>query len=210
MKRVTGTYEKTTTAGEEVRVTADETTATVRDLFALVSSDRAAALAHPATTVTAARLFEELPQHPMVTVAGVTEFLGATKPTVGKAINALVDAGILVETTGRRRDRVFSYAAYLDLLREDTELDAALDAGTRSGSIGTDRSDPGSAIHLAAMTHTNDRDQEVATLVRIDDSVWADSKTAEALPFGTHDRSLLGIVAEAFDRGHNALALALF
>jgi len=28
-----------------------------------------------------------------------------------------------VETTGRRRDRVFSYAAYLDLLREGTEFD---------------------------------------------------------------------------------------
>jgi Fic family protein len=108
---------------EGVRVTADETTATVRDLFTLVNNDRAAALAHPATTVTAARLFEELPRHPIVTVAGVTKLFGATKPTAGKAINALVDAGILVETTGRRRDRVFSYAAYLDLLREGTELE---------------------------------------------------------------------------------------
>ena len=107
---------------EGVRVTADETTATVRDLFALVSHDRAAALAHPATTVTAARLFEELPRHPIVTVAGVTKLLGATKPTAAKAVSALVEAGILVETTGRRRDRVFNYAAYLDLLREGTEL----------------------------------------------------------------------------------------
>lgn len=110
---------------EGVRVTADETTATVRDLFALVNNDRAAALNHPATTVTAARLFEELPRHPIVSVAGVTELFGVTKPTAGKAINALVDAGILVETTGRRRDRVFSYAAYLDLLREGTELEPA-------------------------------------------------------------------------------------
>jgi len=106
---------------EGVRVTAEETTATVRDIFALVSHDRAAALAHPATTVTAARLFEELPKHPIVTVSSGTELLAATKPTVGKAINALVEAGILVESTGRRRDRVFNYAAYLDLLREDTE-----------------------------------------------------------------------------------------
>lgn len=110
---------------EGVRVTADETTATVRDLFALVHNDRAAALNHPATTVTAARLFEELPRHPIVSVAGVTELFGTTKPTAAKAINALVDAGILVETTGRRRDRVFSYAAYLDLLREGTELEPA-------------------------------------------------------------------------------------
>ena len=106
---------------EGVRATADETTITVRDLFALVSRDRGSVLAHPATTVTAVRLFEELPQKPMVTIAGVTDLVDATKPTATKAINALVDAGILVETTGRRRDRVFSYAAYLDLLREGTE-----------------------------------------------------------------------------------------
>jgi Fic family protein len=108
---------------EGVRVTAEETTSTVRDLFALVNEDRAAVLAHSATTVTAARLFEELPKHPIVTVVRVTELLGATKPTAAKAIDALVAAGILVETTGRRRDRMFGYAAYLERLREGTELD---------------------------------------------------------------------------------------
>jgi len=109
---------------EGVRVTADETTDTVREIFALVSRDRAVALAHPETTVVAARLFEELPKQPIVTVASSVERLGSTKPTVSKAINALVNAGILVETTGRRRDRLFSYRAYLDLLREGTELEA--------------------------------------------------------------------------------------
>jgi Fic family protein len=109
---------------EGVRFTADETTATVRQIFALVNRGRADALANPETTVTAARLFEELPRHPMVTVASAVKLLGSTKPTVNKAITALVNAGILVETTGRRRDRLFGYKAYLDLLREGTELDA--------------------------------------------------------------------------------------
>jgi Fic family protein len=108
---------------EGVQATADETTVTVRDLFALVSRDRATVLAHPATTVNAARLFEELPKHPIVTIARATELLGATKPTAAKAIEALIAAGILVETTGRRRDRLFRYVAYLDLLREGTELE---------------------------------------------------------------------------------------
>ena len=84
-----------------------------------------------------------------------------------------------------------------------------LELGGPRGADVTGSDVPGSAIHLAAMTHTYDRDQEVPTLVRIYDSVWADSKTAEALPFGAHDRSLLGIVTEAFDRGHNALTFAL-
>jgi len=36
-------------------------------------------------------------------------------------MSGLVDARILVETTGRRRDRSYSYEAYLNLLRAGTE-----------------------------------------------------------------------------------------
>lgn len=39
-----------------------------------------------------------------------------------KAVTALVDAGVLVETSGRRRDRTFSYVSYLDRLRAGTEI----------------------------------------------------------------------------------------
>lgn len=56
-----------------------------------------------------------------MTLAGVTALLGATKPTASKAVRALVSAGVLEETTGRRRDRVIGYSRYLDLLREGTE-----------------------------------------------------------------------------------------
>jgi len=87
--------------------------------------------------------------------------------------------------------------------------DAELELGVpRVGGPGSDVS--GSAIHLSAMTHPYHRDHEVATLIRIDDSVWADSKTTKPLPLGAHDRSFVGIVAEAFNRGNDALALGLF
>jgi hypothetical protein len=33
----------------------------------------------------------------------------------------MVERGILVETTGRQRDRIFAYRRYLDLLAEGTE-----------------------------------------------------------------------------------------
>ena len=38
-----------------------------------------------------------------------------------RIMSGLVDAGILVETTGRRRIRSFSYEGYLDILRAGTE-----------------------------------------------------------------------------------------
>jgi hypothetical protein len=48
-----------------------------------------------------------------------------TKPTAGRAIELLVTAGVLVETTGKKRDRSFVYRGYLDRLRVGTELDGA-------------------------------------------------------------------------------------
>jgi Fic family protein len=108
---------------EGVASIAKEATDTARDLFALVGADRARALAAPASSVMAVRLFEALGQHPIVTIARVTELLEITKPTATKAVNTLVEAGILTETSGRRRDRTYSYAAYLDRLRVGTELE---------------------------------------------------------------------------------------
>jgi hypothetical protein len=50
------------------------------------------------------------------------DLLSTTRPTATKAITALVDAGVLLETSGKKRDRMFGYTAYLDLLRDGTEL----------------------------------------------------------------------------------------
>ncbi len=76
------------------------------------------------SSIMAARLFELLPKHPVVTVGTVTKLLQTTKPTATKAIRDLVEASVLTETTGRKRDRLFNYAEYLDKLRTGTELEA--------------------------------------------------------------------------------------
>jgi len=108
---------------EGVGTIAEEAVQSARDLFALVSRDRARVLAAGKATVVASRLFEELPRHPVVTITGAVKLLGTTKPTAAKAIALLEKAGVLAETTGRRRDRTFSYAKYLDRLRVGTELE---------------------------------------------------------------------------------------
>ena len=73
-------------------------------------------------SVVALRLFELLPRHPVVTVASAMKLVDSTKPTVGKAIDLLVRAGVLTETTGKKRDRSFVYHQYLEQLRIGTEL----------------------------------------------------------------------------------------
>lgn len=108
---------------EGVATIAEEAVQSARELFTLVSRDRAEVLAASKATVVASRLFEELPRHPVVTVAGVVKLLETTKPTAAKAIGLLEELGILAETTGRKRDRTFGYAEYLDQLRVGTELE---------------------------------------------------------------------------------------
>jgi Fic family protein len=77
----------------------------------------------PGASLAAARLFEELPMHPILTVAKTVQLLETTKPTATKAIAALVDAGVLREVSGRSRDRVFTYSKYLKSLKIGTELE---------------------------------------------------------------------------------------
>jgi Fic family protein len=47
------------------------------------------------------------------------ELLGVSKPTAIKAIEALEKVGILQETSGKRRDRVYAYQKYLDVLTDE-------------------------------------------------------------------------------------------
>lgn len=105
-----------------IAVVADEAVTLIGALYALVARDRLRYLQSPRATVVGARLFEELPRHPMVTIKSVTEICATTKPTATKAVEALCEANILVETSGRQRDRVFSYGAYMDLLKVGTEI----------------------------------------------------------------------------------------
>lgn len=99
-----------------VAVIGEEAVKTARGLFALVAADRSRVLESDSASVAAVRLFEMLPSNPIVSVGSVVKLLDTTKPTAAKAVDALVEAGVLTETTGRQRARSFSYAAYLGLL----------------------------------------------------------------------------------------------
>ena len=105
-----------------ISTVANEAVETARDLFSLVATDRERVIRQRKTSLAAVRLFESLPKRPLITAAWVVDALQTTKPTAGRAIEALEAAGVLVEITGKKRDRVFSYQAYLERLRSGTDL----------------------------------------------------------------------------------------
>ncbi len=105
-----------------VREAADDGVEAAQRLFAVLGRDRRSVVSSPAATVTAIRLYDLLPEHPVVTLNMATELLETSKPTAAKAINMLGEAGVLREITGRQRDRAYAYDAYLEILAEDTAV----------------------------------------------------------------------------------------
>jgi Fic family protein len=108
---------------EGVSTIADEAVISAREVFALVAKDRQRLVANSTASVTAIRLMDLIPVHPVLTIPKVVKLLKTTKPTAGKAVETLVSLGVLSETSGKERDRIFAYASYLQKLRVGTELD---------------------------------------------------------------------------------------
>ncbi len=61
-----------------------------------------------------------LEKQPVMDIRRGASDLGWTFPTVSKFVHAFVEAGILKETTGKARGRVFAYEDCLAILRRDT------------------------------------------------------------------------------------------
>lgn len=99
---------------------ADDGVTTAQRLFQIVGEDRQKAIQHRSATVNSLRLFELLPQHPVVTLARAGKLLAATKPTTQKAIDSLCAAGVLHEVTGKKRDRVYAWRPYIAVLSAET------------------------------------------------------------------------------------------
>ena len=66
------------------------------------------------------RVFTYLEANPIIEIQKTAAALETTFVTVSGAVKRLCDAGILVQTAGERRNRLFAYEAYLEILREGT------------------------------------------------------------------------------------------
>jgi Fic family protein len=107
---------------EGVAVVAEESVATARKLHDIVARGRSRLHVREDATVLALRLFEMLPQHPILTVQRAVELLACSRPAAGKALRVLEAAQLLAPLEKRRKSRTWVFSEYLDVLREGTEL----------------------------------------------------------------------------------------
>ncbi|MFQ5494102.1 MAG: Fic family protein [Phycisphaerae bacterium] len=102
-----------------VREAAEDGVHVAQSLHALLGRDRERLFRNDRATVTAIQLLDRLPNHPVLTVPRAAEILDLTAPPARKAIELLEALGILRETTGKQRDRVYAYHEYLRILTGD-------------------------------------------------------------------------------------------
>jgi Fic family protein len=85
-------------------------------LASLINTDRRRLLQTPKITPASLRLFELLPLMPIFSIDQVCERLNTTFPTATAAVKTLESLGIVVEQTGQKKNRHYSYQAYVQLL----------------------------------------------------------------------------------------------
>ncbi len=101
---------------EGVAVAAAEAEHSIVAIASQVTADRRRLLASPKATPASYRLFELLPMMPRFNIERVRESLDTSFPTATAAVKLLESLGVVTELTGQKKNRCFSYQAYVELL----------------------------------------------------------------------------------------------
>jgi Fic family protein len=106
---------------EGVISTSGEAVSTTRRILALFEKDRRSLEDLGRAAASAFRVHEYLQKKPITGIREMERDLALTYPTVAGALDRMKKLRIVKELTGFKRNRVFAYAPYVELLSEGTE-----------------------------------------------------------------------------------------
>ena len=107
---------------DAVIVTATQALETTRKLLDMSEQDRNAISTLGRATTSALQVHEVLMKHPIATSGLLVEKTGLTPATVNKTLGHLERLGIVKKLTAQKRNRVFSYTAYIAIMNSAAEL----------------------------------------------------------------------------------------
>lgn len=102
-----------------VRDTAMQAARTAGEIDKLFQADASKIVTLGRGAPSALKVYQCLQVNPILSINAAAHKSGLTFPTASSAIERLLDVGILRETSGRRRDRLFVYEGYLTLLNRE-------------------------------------------------------------------------------------------
>lgn len=103
---------------EGVATAAHQAERSIIAIASLIAADRRRLLDAPKAGPVSYRLFEALPMMPRFTIERVRQALDTTFPTATAAVKVLEGLAIVAETTGQKKNRSYSYRAYIELLSQ--------------------------------------------------------------------------------------------
>jgi Fic family protein len=104
-----------------IRMSAERARLTGQRVFAVFQEDRNRLRELGRLAPTSLLVQEALQSKPLATIATLTKATGLTTPTVTQALRELERLGIVRETTGRARGRIYSYERYIETLNTEIE-----------------------------------------------------------------------------------------
>jgi len=106
---------------EGVLSTSEQAVSTARALLRLFEQDgaRIREIGRPALSVLP--VHQALQRHPILSVKRAAADTGLSVPAVTSAFARMTDLGMVREITGKKRDRLFAYDPYLQVMNEGTE-----------------------------------------------------------------------------------------
>lgn len=106
---------------DAIAATANQAVSTAQQLTQLLATDKARLAGLGRLAGSATLILDALFAHPVSNIAALTGVTGLTPATIGKALDALEhDLGMVHELTGQKRNRVYAYRAYIDILNQET------------------------------------------------------------------------------------------
>ena len=105
---------------EGVATVATSARETAQRLLQLASADRERVAAAGARPNSALRVHEALTELIVANAGQIVERTGLSAPTARSCLQRLCDLGVAAEVTGGRRNRIYVYREYLDILNEGT------------------------------------------------------------------------------------------
>jgi Fic family protein len=104
-----------------VKDTAAQASQSAHQILTLFEGDRRKIeqLGRPAASIL--RVHQHMQRKPILSIPATAEQLSVSAPTVAEAIQHMRKLGIVRETTGKQRHRLFVYGRYVDILNEGTE-----------------------------------------------------------------------------------------
>ncbi len=99
-----------------VATAASEAENTIIAIATQINADRRRLLASEKSSSASYRLFEMLPMMPRFTVDRVRKQLNTSFPTANAAVGVLEQLGIIVEVTGQKKNRIYGYQRYIELM----------------------------------------------------------------------------------------------